>query len=304
MLFYRKSLLLAGIISMFFFASCEKEKMESQSPEGPAVESAESMTMADEEFTDIFEFVDGAQVQGSSDTAQRQAQYSRLPDCANLTFSQEGDSWIMTIDFGTEGCECEDGKVRKGRIVTEFQGNRFTAGSTRNSRLEDYYVNGHKVTGKSMVTVESVFDPQSGTNYKVSRKVSDASVTVIYTDEQGEEQQAVLEWTSERTFEYKVNNYGNIGDFKDDELVVTGTASGTNFSGESYQATIDEPLVRTMQCAYDSRIWNFIKGKVTIQSGDRSAELDYGDGACDALINIISNGESKEIRIGRRWNQQ
>jgi len=87
----------------------------------------------------------------------------------------------------------------------------------------------------------------------------------------------------------------------DDEFQIEGTVSGVNRRGEQYSVVITKPLIRRMAC-----LW-IVEGTITLQTGERSLILDFGDGTCDNRATITANGETREIilpAVIRPWNKR
>ncbi|MFM8243563.1 MAG: hypothetical protein ACKN86_12215, partial [Crocinitomicaceae bacterium] len=58
----------------------------------------------------------------------------------------------VTVDYGTSNCDCNDGKTRRGKIVTTFTGQYFAPGTVITHTPVDYYVNDIKYEGTKTVT--------------------------------------------------------------------------------------------------------------------------------------------------------
>jgi hypothetical protein len=58
----------------------------------------------------------------------------------------------VTVDYGTSNCDCNDGKTRRGKIVTTFTGQYFAPGTVITHTPVDYYVNDIKYDGTKTVT--------------------------------------------------------------------------------------------------------------------------------------------------------
>ena len=43
-----------------------------------------------------------------------------------------------------------------------------------------------------------------------------------------------------------------------------------------------------------------VSGVIDIEKNDKSRSVDYGDGACDDLATLISNGKTFEIHIRKK----
>jgi len=63
---------------------------------------------------------------------------SMLPPCATVTFVLTNDTWIRTIDFGTQGCALPNGNILKGKIIISFSKNFTTPTRTISYTLEGF----------------------------------------------------------------------------------------------------------------------------------------------------------------------
>jgi hypothetical protein len=81
-----------------------------------------------------------------------------------------------------------------------------------------------------------------------------------------------------------------------DEWIVTGTAAGTNRDEKTYQMEITKPLVYKRSCSA-SKGGIAVEGTKVLTVDGKVITIDYGSGACDRMITITINGQSKEIEV-------
>ena len=99
-----------------------------------------------------------------------------------------------------------------------------------------------------------------------------------------------MTWSSARNREW-INGLNTPLNWQDDEYVITGTASGTNFEGNSFLATITHGL-HIKYCPY------ITKGTFELTpSGKPTRTFDYGDGTCDAFATLTVNGKTFNITL-------
>jgi hypothetical protein len=78
----------------------------------------------------------------------------------------------------------------------------------------------------------------------------------------------------------------------DDTYSITGSASGTVASGNSYTIAITQALVRKMSCYW------FESGKVEVAPAGRlTRTLDYGSSGCDNKATVTIAGNTYNILL-------
>ena len=243
-LFYSFLLTFAIILS---FSGCKKNTV---APVEESIQSSEDNALVDGEFTSIYSYLDAqstltlgsvAEKGGNSNIQDIQIKSDLLPVCATITW--DSVARVLTIDFGTTNCLCQDGINRRGKIIATFTGKFKQVNSSINVSLENYYVNDNKVTGSKTVTY-------LGTG-KVSIVVQHASITTA---------NGTISWQCQRTVEMTAGI--NTKTIWDDEYTITGSASGTNRQGVNFSVTIDKPLIKQVICQKK----DFVAGVLTIQN--------------------------------------
>jgi hypothetical protein len=82
----------------------------------------------------------------------------------------------------------------------------------------------------------------------------------------------------------------------DDEVLITGTASGVTISGVAYTNTITTALHWTRACKF------IVSGIIDIErEGKESIVLNFGSGSCDAVATVTKGGETKEITLRHKY---
>jgi len=207
-------------------------------------------------------------------------------ECAEVQITPADDSsfehpkGVITIDFG-DGCEDKKGNVRTGKIIVTYNGRRFFPGSTIVTTFENYTINGVLIEGVRTVSNSSgsLEEHPSFTIVVVGGKATWPDGTF-----------ATREATRKREWIRASNPLK-------DEWHVTGTASGTNRNGVSYTMEITEALVYKRECEVGSRIFIAVAGEKVLTTENRLITINYGDGECDKLVTVTTNGESKEIEV-------
>ena len=155
------------IYCTLMFSSCKKEN----SVQSPTVSDEESVTIteenaaADAEYDEVTEIAltadadleiaasEPEEVPGTAaGTGVRIRTHIfkqlriKLGPCAEITVSSDEFPKTITIDYG-EGCECFDGKFRKGAVILHFTGPLRRPGSVLTVTLRDFYVNRAHIEG-------------------------------------------------------------------------------------------------------------------------------------------------------------
>jgi hypothetical protein len=269
------------LLTGLFLGACEANDPEA------TFESAENNAQAENEFAQIFKFMDeqGRDYEnGGSDKTARTSQL--LTNCASKTVTpdpNDSSQFTVTIDFG-DSCLCKDGVYRSGQIIGDFQGGYRQEGSTLEIALQNYQYNfQYSVEGTKTVVNEG---NDSTGNYIYRTTVSGATIT---NDSTGN----TITWNGNYLTE-RTQGDSTLNPL-DDVYRTTGSASGVNVSGDDFTAEITEPLVRRMSClaaGIGSRTKHYVQGVVTLDSGGNTLTLDYdpeGSANCDRLASIQFN---------------
>lgn len=205
----------------------------------------------------------------------------RLGSCTRISSDWSGDTLITTINYGTDSCVSFDGKVRKGKIIMTSIGDYFGGDAVVTFRCEDYYVDNNQVLGTSNVTTKINADGNRESLIKEEGSIvlADGSGTIL--------------WSSEKTRIVKAGT--DTTEKMDDVIEVTGTASGTLASGNTFTSQTQTPLVRNhlKDC-----LGVYVSGITNINVSDGTViVVDYGDGTCDNLATVTIDGVSETITL-------
>jgi hypothetical protein len=210
----------------------------------------------------------------------------RLSECATITreINEAKDSMLMVIDFGDENCLGPDDRERRGKIIITRYGNHYWDGAFDVSHtFENYFVNNNQVVGTKIV---SGFINAEG--LRVHHMIDNGSI--ILADAAG-----TITWSATRT-RTVVEGSDTRRKF-DDVVEVTGTSSGTDAEGNSFSCQIIEPIVRIHEMGCHRHP---VSGIVQIvRSPDTEITIDYGDGSCDNLAEVTTNGVTEIIELGK-----
>jgi hypothetical protein len=178
----------------------------------------------------------------------------------------------VTVDYGTTNCDCNDGKTRRGKIVTTFTGQYIAPGTVITHTPVDYYVNDIKYEGTKTVTNMGL----NGNGQPYFNVQIDGSATK--TD--GE----VVSYTSTRVRTW-VDGYTTLTDRFDDQYSISGNATGSFSNGGGYSAVITNPLLIKVGCSFP------VSGTIDMTPQNKPVRtVDYGQGTCDYTFTVTVNG--------------
>ena len=281
------------VTGLLFTSSCKKDS------ELPAINepttSSEDNKLAENLFDDVFknmnEAVEEENLDGTLKTGTK-LDYTFSSSCATVTLvpqawdiTQSPPVWnntfpkTLTIDFGTTNCLGNDGKTRRGRIISVFTGKYNQAGTIITTTLSNYHVNDYSVEGTKTVT-------NNGNNsFSISVNGSVASPDGSQT----------VSWVSTRTrvwiegantgfwTQNPDGSFMLLNGILDDVYSVTGSATGINRDGLPFTVEITTAL-RVEFCSWIPEI---TVGALSIQpDGLNERIIDFGSGACDRTYTV------------------
>ncbi len=184
------------------------------------------------------------------------------------------DAHTFKLNF-TDGCEYR-GHSRKGALIVawemggEFGERAFNITVT----FDEYYVDGIGVSGEIQTTFKGPY---------ANPKIAVKSTNMVATFANGE----TIKWSSDKNF-----TIANFLEQTPNVVTMSGTASGTNRSGEDYTATYSDVKVdRICELGYP------VSGTVTIESDKGTTVIDYGSGNCDNEITVTNGGVTVEVKL-------
>lgn len=183
----------------------------------------------------------------------------------------------VTIDWGSVNCDCQDGKQRRGKLVTTYTGKYRDPGTVITHTPVDYYVNDNHIEGTKVVT-------NSGTNSS-NQPYFTIDIDGVVTMTDGE----VFTYTSDRVRTW-TNGYSTPYNYMDDEYDFTGSATGSSSLGNGYTANIVTPLHVKVDCSW------VVSGVLDFTPNNKPTRtINYGDGTCDGNITVTINGQTYTI---------
>ncbi len=292
-------ILMMGAVLALMVTACSKD--DSKSSASAADFSADEaklnskMDIANDDVSDIVEEqFDATQSSAANRSAENASSTSNLPSCATVTrvpaFGEiitPGTLVTKTIDFGTTGCERNNGNILKGKIIITFTYQPGANPQTINYQFDNFYHNNVKFTGNKTFTRTMTEATQTSPSHPVV--VMNMDLDATFPDGR------VIHRTGTRTREI-IEGYGN-ADLSDNVYSVTGNWTNTFPNASVKTSTITTPLIVKMSCIQQNKPL-IVQGVITFQRNTRTASLDYGDGTCDNIATYTVNGNSYTIIIG------
>ncbi len=273
-------LLLCCVLSGLLIYSCTKNN-SSQSAADTETQTAADNSFAQSTNDDVTSVSAQSEDNGVAGSYHDSTSSYILSPCATITFNLASSPYTLTINFGNTNCRCYDGKYRRGEIIVTYNGRYRDSGSVHSITFNDYYVNNYKVDGTQTVT-------NNGRNTAGNTSFTVQDNTTI-TDTAGHK----LTFASTRTREWvQGESTSGIGGWRDDVYSITGSASGTTFSGASYTENITNPLIVALNCHW------ITKGTVEFTpSGKLTRTIDFGNGDCDNKATVTIAGITFNILL-------
>ena len=286
--------LVAGLV---FIGSCSKEKSgtntDAQEEEVSKV-TGEADAEAESTFNEFFDDVMGVNndvgVSGSGVSYGRTDSLTPVPRCFTITITHPNNTPFparVVLDFGTTGCPGPDGRVRRGKIITEYSNRLTLPGAVAVTTFENFYVDAVNVTGTHKITNTSatILDRK----YKI--EVINGKLTRPNGD--------FTEWNSTRIV-VQIDGLLTPDFPRDDVFRIEGNANGRTQRGNllvRWESTITENLIRRFTCRW------IVRGRIrttraTLPSNSRwIAVLDFGAGTCDNQAALTINGVTRQITL-------
>ena len=281
-------LLIWVTIAATVFTSCRKEANES-------IQSAQDNAAIETEYSQVYDVV-ADYVSTNPKTGKTDDLI--LPSGATVQFGDttftDGDGIDFTINYGpldhggaTKGILCKDGRYRAGKINVSMD-HRWSDINFPNhiyvsiATSDEYYVG----NGTKMYLLSGL---------KTITRNSTTSYSVEVTNATFQRDNGTINWNSSRTVTL---SYDAGSGWYNDEYTITGSASGTNVNGVTFNVTTETPLKKklTLGC-----LSTFVAGKLLLTNSNGkvlSINYDsYNNEACDKAVTVTYNGHSSVIQV-------
>lgn len=199
-----------------------------------------------------------------------------------------GTQVTKTIDFGTTGCQLNNGNIVKGKIIISFVFQPTAVSHTITYTFDNFYHNNIKFMGTKTFTRSLTAATATMAPHPIVVMQLDMTITMPNGD--------VYTRVGSRTREL-VEGFTTPQVFADNVYKITGNWTTTNPNGSVQTATITTPLRARMSCLAVNKPL-LVYGVITFVKNNITATLDYGNGDCDNTAVFTVNGNSYTIIIG------
>ncbi|HUR65800.1 MAG TPA: hypothetical protein VMZ03_05580 [Chitinophagaceae bacterium] len=290
------------ISSLLLTISCSKENSQSGTDaeeEEIAQVSAESGAEAETVFNEFFDDAMGADnnvgVSGSGVFFNRGDSLTPVPRCFTITVTHPNGTpfpAIVELNFGTVGCPGPDGRVRRGKMITEYSNRLILPGAVATTTFDGFYVDAVHVEGTHVITNISGAPIPPAT---IARKFKVEVINGKLSQPNGN----FIEWNSTKTIT-QVDGLLTPDFPRDDAFKIEGAGHGVVKRGNllaRWESSITEPLLRRFTCRW------IVKGRIRTVRVNLPANsrwvpiLDFGAGNCDNQATITINGITRQITL-------
>jgi hypothetical protein len=249
-------------------------------------QTVQSDNNSQQESDIVNEFVNlGLEDEGSSKTGVDR--YRRLPAAADVTWTnddnddgQTGD-YRLTVDFGTVGLACYDGRTRRGIISATANGLYRNTGTVITTQTEGYAVSRNAgLTWTEHDFVRTVTNNGENT-------AGNIQFTVVETDAVTEPGGQEVNWSSTRTREWDWGT-DNLRFTTDDAYIINGTGVTERVGVRTIDHTATNVTFK-FNCGV---VFSGVITHVDRDSGN-SITVDYGTGCTvEKTVTYLINGQS------------
>jgi len=270
-------LLMILVTSAFIFTSCEEGETINVT-EPISEDETIALVEADDVLNDVDSLVDD--LWGSiDDSVAGKSDGNKDPflSCMIKTRVDEGETIIVTLDFGSDCTLPFQNVVLSGKIIMEYIRDKENKTLTIRYTYDDFYYNDLKIEG--VTEVNKIRENENGHR----EHTRDFDIKVIWPD--GEF--TTREGTKVREL---VEGYETKRNWGDNVFSITGSWVATFKNGTVLTATIENPLIRKTACKF------IVSGTIKKQKNERTGTLNFGDGTCDNVA-IFTTDTDEEIEI-------
>jgi len=277
-------LILFGVSVLY--TSCKKDRVESDD-----LNAVYNNAASETAYNDVVSIGDESVVDDNLTSFKMLDEEKISAPCATIT---RGDTNAMpnvvTIDFGTTNCMCNDGKNRRGKIVINCPPPSAArdSGAIFHHVFIDFYVNDNKVLGYIDVTNIGL-SPDGFHHFKW-----DVEGGLELANGAG-----TITWESHQVNAY-LAGFNTPNTRLDDKIGTHGSSSGVSITGESFTCEIDSmlPLIRKFEIGCRK---HFFAGTVYVTpQGKPMRTVDYGVNipeVCDDIATVTVNGNTYTINL-------
>jgi hypothetical protein len=276
------------INALIIFYGCKKSKEETEFD----TQTSQDNALAESTFNDVNNISIQALEQNILSTYKiANPANTTLNSCTHITKTPDstGTGGTIVIDFGPVNCRCQgiictDTRYRRGKINITYTGPYRSPGTVIQTSFDNYFV-GYDTTKMFQVTGTKTV---TNLGYNAANHLNfNIQVDGHLINSTG----GTMHWNSQRNREW-IAGENTLLNWTDDEYIITGSASGTNFEGNTFTVIITSGLHVALNCPYVKQgVFELTPG------GKPTRTLDYGDGTCDAKATVTVNGTTFPITL-------
>ena len=258
-------------IVLLFSNSCKKTDTPDTS-----TASAIDCVNAENYFCDIKNIADEAGLKNGS--------FNGILNDSLITVSYDtinhSDIDTITISFGTNNITCQDGRLRKGKIITTYNGKYSDTAKTHVIKLYNFYVDNSNVTG-------TIKDSYKGYNSSGHQNFADTvNGSIIYNTGK------TLNWNSTSKLAYTAGDSSSV--WSNRIMIINGNSYGIASDGDGFSSLISTPLLKNFSSGGCRKY--LTKGVIQIAISNKSYRAaDLGDGTCDNSITVGIDGNNYQV---------
>jgi len=202
-----------------------------------------------------------------------------MGSCPTVIVNYTTPPYSITLDWGTE-CIGSDGVKRNGKIEISLNGMMTTKDNVATMKIENYVVDGKKITGTTKITSAG---PNPGNGWPRYDVISEGKIE--YADK------SILSYRYDavRLQSEGVSTAAIADDVWRTEI---HEAKGTNQDGTTWTAKTTKVMIKKGDCKW----YNSGTLQITPSKGD-VITIDFGDGSCDNKAKMTVGTKTTEITI-------
>ncbi len=200
--------------------------------------------------------------------------YAEDEFCGEIEFSYTETQVKMSVDYGDQGCEDEDGSLMKGKIIFTIEGNGEGSTITQTMELVNFSSDGNGING-TFTSVISNFNEEDFSSAIITTSANDVTLTFA-------EDGSTLKYSGTHTYSFEINSE----DFELEVLKVDGTATMVSRKGITISYDIQNDLNYKSAC-FEKDVYHAVAGLMAVSTSiHNDFTLDFGDSTCDNIVTV------------------
>jgi len=271
------SLTFFAIIVLIFVYACKKESNSSVT--NNIALSANSIEKNAIVATSTFESLNDFAQTGFAASSNLKSGNISFGICPTVIVNYTTPPYAITLDWGSE-CTGSDGVKRNGKVVISLSGMMSTKDNVATMKIENYVVDGKKITGTTKITSAG---PNPGNGWPRYDVISEGKIE--YADK------SILSYRYDGV---TLHAEGAATTTISDDIWRTEihSASGVNQDGTTWTAKSTKVMIKKGDCKW----YNSGTLEITPSKGDKIT-IDFGDGTCDNKATMKVGDKTTELTL-------